>query len=117
MTSNLPKSYKLTRHQLTIDGEPFPYYMDARGPRVEPVGDNFPLHVLWVPIIIDAPLPEYVEELPGVPAQPECDNHKPVQHRDGRPPWCNECGAFGGGGGWMTRRCETVDEHGRPRKP
>jgi hypothetical protein len=19
-------------------------------------------------------------------------DHKPVQHRDGRPPWCNECG-------------------------
>lgn len=21
-----------------------------------------------------------------------CANHKPVQHRDGRPPWCNACG-------------------------
>lgn len=22
----------------------------------------------------------------------ECENHKPVQHRDGKPPWCRECG-------------------------
>lgn len=21
-----------------------------------------------------------------------CSNHKPVQHRDGKPPWCNKCG-------------------------
>ena len=23
---------------------------------------------------------------------PECDSHKEVQHRDGKPPWCNNCG-------------------------
>lgn len=23
---------------------------------------------------------------------PPCENHKPVQHRDRKPPWCNECG-------------------------
>ncbi len=22
----------------------------------------------------------------------DCPNHKPVQHRDGRPPWCDKCG-------------------------
>lgn len=21
-----------------------------------------------------------------------CSDHKPVQHRDGKPPWCKECG-------------------------
>lgn len=21
-----------------------------------------------------------------------CPDHKPVQHRDGKPPWCNKCG-------------------------
>jgi hypothetical protein len=21
-----------------------------------------------------------------------CERHKPVQHRDGKPPWCNNCG-------------------------
>lgn len=24
--------------------------------------------------------------------QKGCSNHKPVQHRDGKPPWCKECG-------------------------
>lgn len=23
---------------------------------------------------------------------PHCPNHKEVQHRDGKPPWCNRCG-------------------------
>lgn len=23
---------------------------------------------------------------------PRCADHKPVQHRDARPPWCNSCG-------------------------
>jgi hypothetical protein len=22
----------------------------------------------------------------------QCSNHKPVQHRDAKPPWCNNCG-------------------------
>lgn len=22
----------------------------------------------------------------------ECSDHKPVQHRDSKPPWCNTCG-------------------------
>lgn len=22
----------------------------------------------------------------------DCDDHRPVQHRDARPPWCNQCG-------------------------
>jgi hypothetical protein len=25
-------------------------------------------------------------------ASPEFHHHKPVQHRDGKPPWCNHCG-------------------------
>lgn len=23
---------------------------------------------------------------------PRCNAHKPVQHRDGKPPWCGKCG-------------------------
>lgn len=23
---------------------------------------------------------------------PPCENHKEIQHRDGKPPWCNACG-------------------------
>ena len=26
------------------------------------------------------------------PSEPSCSEHKPVQHRDGKPPWCNRCG-------------------------
>lgn len=27
-----------------------------------------------------------------------CANHRPTQHRDGKPPWCNACGLTAGGG-------------------
>lgn len=23
---------------------------------------------------------------------PRCTDHKPIQHRDGKPPWCGKCG-------------------------
>lgn len=26
-----------------------------------------------------------------------CHNHKPVQHRDNKPPWCKQCGLTAGG--------------------
>ena len=29
---------------------------------------------------------------PTRPNVPKCSNHVPVQHRDGKPAWCNECG-------------------------
>lgn len=28
----------------------------------------------------------------GGQAPPACPNHKEVQHRDRKPPWCNKCG-------------------------
>lgn len=31
---------------------------------------------------------------PTETADPACTNHKPVQHRDGKTPWCNACGSF-----------------------
>lgn len=27
----------------------------------------------------------------------DCDDHRPVQHRDARPPWCKKCGLTAGG--------------------
>lgn len=27
----------------------------------------------------------------------DCEDHRPVQHRDARPPWCNKCGLTAGG--------------------
>lgn len=28
----------------------------------------------------------------GTVGSVQCDQHKPVQHRDGKPPWCRACG-------------------------
>lgn len=28
----------------------------------------------------------------AAPAPVDCPNHDPVQHRDGKPRWCNGCG-------------------------
>lgn len=51
---------------------------------------------------------------PDLTGAPDCPNHKEVQHRDGKPPWCNRCGwnrgrpgvdpiKWGfGSGGWGT---------------
>ncbi len=25
-------------------------------------------------------------------AKQHCDDHRPIQHRDGKPPWCHQCG-------------------------
>jgi hypothetical protein len=43
---------------------------------------------------------------------PECEGHNEVQHRDGKPPWCDYCGWNRGvqieptkwGFGWRSRR-------------
>lgn len=36
-----------------------------------------------------------------------CEDHRPVQHRDARPPWCNQCGLTAGGAkplSWLERK-------------
>jgi hypothetical protein len=35
---------------LIIDGQLFPWFVAEEGPMVEPL-DNFPVHLLWVPIV------------------------------------------------------------------
>ena len=78
-----------------IDGVVIPWYLQADGPRVEAPTDqaDFGMHILWLPVIIDAPLPAYTVKKPGVPPSTPCQEHNPVQHRDQKPPWCKECGA------------------------
>lgn len=46
-----------------------------------------------VPVQFDVPLP--IDDPGGwgqTPYAEKCTQHAPVQHRDGKPPWCNECG-------------------------
>ncbi|MGX9348141.1 hypothetical protein [Microbacterium sp. KNMS] len=33
----------------------------------------------------------------GAAAVLACESHRPVQHRDGKPPWCNSCGLTAAG--------------------
>lgn len=38
------------------------------------------------------PNQEALFEMPEKDEPPVCWSHKPVQHRDGKPPWCPACG-------------------------
>ncbi|KKI16382.1 MULTISPECIES: hypothetical protein [unclassified Leucobacter] len=103
-TPHLAKSYKISGRYLAIDGVAFPFLIHEDGPRIEPAFDGM-LTTLWVPIIIDKPCPnlgapegatpiqiEEIEAPNGERWSIEHHDHKPVQHRDGLPPWCNACG-------------------------
>ena len=47
--------------------------------------------------IADA-LVQAADELRGMNSTPPtCTAHNPVQHRDGKPPWCNTCGLTANG--------------------
>ena len=39
----------------------------------------------------------------GVNIMSDCPGHRPVQHRDARPPWCNKCGLTAGGANPISR--------------
>ena len=57
--TDIPTGYEIRAndcrgHELLIDGQPFPWGIAADGPRVE--GGRHGFHVLWVPILIDAPM-------------------------------------------------------------
>ena len=87
----MAQAYEIQERGLTIDGEHFPFFLEEGGPRVEQIEPGLPLHILWLPVLVEAPLAGYMHEKPGQSAEPVCANHKPVQHRDGKPPWCNTC--------------------------
>lgn len=55
---------------LIVNEQVFPWHVAADpGLRVEQITDAWPVHILWVPMLIDAPLPEYGE--PGGELVPE----------------------------------------------
>jgi hypothetical protein len=46
--------------------------------------------------VTDRKLASFMERvLPGVSI--DCNDHKPRQHRDAKPPWCDRCGLTAGG--------------------
>lgn len=46
-----------------------------------------------------------------------CINHNPIQHRDGKPPWCRECGLTAAGDNPASRIYEKRDsESGTPKE-
>lgn len=103
-TTPLPTDYEIRNGHVSIDGDPIPYLLAEDGPRIEPEADGL-LTVLWLPIIINKPCPqlgtpesarpiqiEQIESPEGERWSIEPHEHTPVQHRDGKPPWCNACG-------------------------
>ena len=52
------------RHSVSVDGEPFPYYMSTDGPRVDDLFTKDSPTVVWIPIICRdlEVLPENSEE-------------------------------------------------------
>ncbi|MBC9954930.1 hypothetical protein ICM05_09800 [Leucobacter sp. cx-42] len=81
------------------------------------VGDSEPIEIATAdaPITVDAngnatiTLGKTLGD--GATESAPCLNHKPVQHRDFKPPWCEACGEFGGGGGWLVE-----NKTGRPER-
>lgn len=41
----------------TINGERIPWLVSTKGPRVEPLDDGQAFHLLWVPFLVEAPMP------------------------------------------------------------
>lgn len=84
-----PAGLKLAQHidlntdtkVLTIDGEPFGYYL-ADEPVIVTIDSNS------IPTIDIRLIAEHITVSPA----PDAHDHQPVQHRDGKPPWCAACG-------------------------
>lgn len=58
--TDIPTGYEIRAnnaggYELLIDGQPFPWMLAVDGPQVEGVRHGFH-HILWVPILIDAPM-------------------------------------------------------------
>ena len=50
----------------TIDGQEFPWYISIVGPMVESEeATNGATHILWVPVMVDAPMPTPPQGRPG----------------------------------------------------
>lgn len=73
----------LSDEGLSIDGEPFPWHV---GTDIS-VGEG-PLRGVVVEIFCEE---IFIESIPKH-CSVGCEDHRPVQHRDARPPWCKSCG-------------------------
>lgn len=63
-SARFAKSYEFVPDRLpTIDGELLPWWISEVGPLVEAI-DGVPMHILWLPIMVDAPMPTPPEGAP-----------------------------------------------------
>lgn len=52
------QSYRVHRGGLEIDGKPFPWHVIAEpGPLTQRMGVHDDMHILWLPVVVDAALP------------------------------------------------------------
>lgn len=65
----LASTYDMHDGTLTVNGKPFPYYIEEDGPRVEALEPGALFHVLWLPVLVESPLPDQVREKPGSPIE------------------------------------------------
>ena len=49
-----------------------------------------PRTTVWVTDLLA--LLDAADQLDAITPQPGCPTHRPVQHRDGKVPWCHACG-------------------------
>jgi hypothetical protein len=58
-TPRTAESYRIHKGGLDVDGQPFPWHVLADpGPLVSPLGlDVDDMHILWLPVLVDAYLP------------------------------------------------------------
>jgi hypothetical protein len=97
------------RVALTIDGEEFRWYLADEPLTTTTEARNLGtvnLTLIAERVTIDDDL--------GAPVGPassdiDCRNHQPRQHRDGKPPWCNECGLTESGEEPQSHVTITVD--------
>ena len=77
----LAESYRVYRGGIDIDGLPFPWHVSADpGPRVERVSEVDDMHILWMPVLVDAVLlPEEAAQAPLAGERPEV---APEGHRE-----------------------------------
>ena len=62
--TRIAQSYRLHRRGIDVDGARFPWIVSAEpGPMVEPIDGTTDMHILWLPVIVDAVLPPTKETL------------------------------------------------------
>ena len=61
----LAKTYKFVPREFPqIDGVDVPWFVHDQGPLIEEIAPEHPVHILWLPVLIDAPMPHPPEGRP-----------------------------------------------------